>query len=72
MAVLYTIGLDADTLPATRTDGDRETLHIFRCTGERMTTISTGPTNRLTALLPGDDDAARQIETPIAPRCLRR
>jgi len=60
LAVLSALRLDADRLPTSRADGDREALRILLGARQELTAASTGQTNRLRALLLSGDDAERQ------------
>jgi transposase len=78
LAVLYTLGLDADKLPTSRADRDREALRILLCARQELTTTTTGQTNRLRALLGDGDDTdhrltrARLTDTVLASLARRR
>ncbi len=61
LAVLNTLRLDADRLPALRADGDREALRILLGARQDMITASTAQVNRLRALLLAGGDADRHI-----------
>ena len=61
LAVLAALRLDADRLPTSRADGDREALRILLTARQELTTSSTAQTNRLRALLLAGDDTDRQL-----------
>jgi transposase len=60
LAVLAALRLDADRLPAVRSDGDREALLILLGARHDISTTSTAQTNQLRALLLGGEDTDRQ------------
>src|SRR4029079_6673243 len=60
LAVLAALRLDADRLPTSRADGDREALRILLSARHELTVTSTAQTNRLRALLrDAHEDTAR-------------
>jgi transposase len=59
LAVLNTLRLDPDRLPAPRADGDREALRILLGARQDMMMASTARVNRLRALLLAGGDADR-------------
>jgi transposase len=61
LAVLTALRLDADRLPTPRADGDREALRILLSARQELTTMTTGQTNRLRALLRDGEDTDRKI-----------
>jgi transposase len=61
LAVLAALRLDANRLPTSRADGDREALRILLTARQELTTSSTAQTNRLRALLLAGDDTDRQL-----------
>jgi transposase len=66
LAVLPALRLDADRLPVPRADGDREALRILLGTRDELSVVTTAQTNRLRALLGGQDterDMARATLT---------
>jgi transposase len=58
--VLSALQLDADRLPTTRADGDRDALRILLGARHDLTATSTARTNRLRALLRDGDDTDRR------------
>ena len=59
--MLAALRLDADRLPTSRADGDREAQRILLTARQELTTSSTAQTNRLRALLLAGDDTDRQL-----------
>src|SRR5512132_385373 len=76
LAVLAALRLDADRLPVPRADGDREALRILLGTRHELTMVTPAQTNRLRALLGGQDlerDLARATRTdPVLLAMVRR
>ena len=61
LAVLAALRLDADRLPTSRPDGDREALRILLGARQELTVVTTAQINRLRALLLGGDDTDRDL-----------
>src|SRR5512132_734905 len=76
LAVLAALRLDADRLPVPRADGAREALRILLGTRHELTMVTPAQTNRLRALLGGQDlerDLARATRTdPVLLAMVRR
>ncbi|MGH3549106.1 MAG: IS110 family transposase [Pseudonocardiaceae bacterium] len=77
-ADLSALHLDADRLPISGADGDRDALRILLCARQDMTNTIVEQSNRLRALLLGGDDTDRKIarggltEIPLASLIRRR
>ena len=67
------LGLDADALPTSRCDGDREALRILLLARREMTADKTAKTNRLIALLRTGSDTDRDlVRAPLTAATLGR
>ena len=61
LAALQVLRMPAEALPVPRADGDREALRILLSARRELTVARTRQVNRLRALLPGGDEADRDL-----------